>query len=76
MWWILIGIVIVVAATCYFVFGRSSSDYDAPGEMVDRQGSALPGDHAQSAAEPGSEDQAVVGDGIIGPGPGTAPPEA
>jgi len=73
MWWIIVGIVIVVAATGYFVFGRSSSDYDAPREMVDRQGSTLSDGHAQAPAEPGSEDQAVVGDGVTGPGPGAEP---
>ena len=72
MWWIIVGIVLVVAVTGYFVFGRSSAD-SALHEVVGRQGSALSGGVEQAPAEPGSEDQAVVGRGVTGPGPGSEP---
>ncbi len=76
MWWIIVGIVVVVAATGYFVFGRIAADYGASREVVDRQDSVLPDGHAVAPAEPGSEDRAVVGDGVIGPGPSAQPPDS
>jgi len=72
MWWIITGLVIVGAATAYFVFGRSVADGPSSG-AVDRHGSALSDIHARQPAEPGSEDQAVVGDGVTGPSPGVEP---
>lgn len=75
MWWIVLPIGIVVAAIGYLVFGRRT-DQAAPHEVVDRQGSTMADGQAQLPAEPGSEDQAVVGDGVTGPGPGAEPLES
>ncbi len=75
MWWIIVGIVIIVTVIGYFVFGRSTAQATSH-DVADLQGPALSADHDQTPAEPGSEDQAVVGDGVIGPGPGTEPLES
>jgi len=75
MWWIIVGIVIVVAVTGYFVFGRNP-DAEASHEVLDRQGSVVSEGDDHAPAEPGAEDQAVVGDGVTGPGPGTEPLES
>jgi len=75
MWWIIIGTIIVVAATVYFAFGRTVADGPS-NDVVVRQGSALSDGSAQKPAEPGSEDQAVVADGVTGPGPGAQPLES
>ncbi len=67
MWWILIGVAIVVAMTGYFVFGRVGGAASA--DVVGRQACAPHDRQAERPAEPGAEDQAVVGDGVIGPEP-------
>jgi len=74
MWWIIVGIVVVVAVIGYFVFARSP-DRTGSHDEADRQGSSLADGPVHAPAEPGSEDQAVVADGVTGPGPGTEPLE-
>lgn len=72
MWWIIAGIVIVVAVIGFCVFARSPDRTGHDGE-ADGQGSSLADGPVHAPAEPGSEDRSVVADGVTGPGPGTEP---
>ncbi|MCU1396377.1 MAG: hypothetical protein JWM34_4805 [Ilumatobacteraceae bacterium] len=69
MIWAIVGLIAVAACVAYFIFGRSADVASSHG-VVDRQGSSLLDGDDQAPAGPGAEDERVVADGVIGPGPG------